>query len=320
MRHSEHVTNTNQNLLSIPRHARISLAAMLLSALLILTACGGTDFEKPTPTPLPTSSLPGLVTVEPRLCRVAKLPMLRVDQPQGDMLAWAPGSQTLAYLAPATGSTWMVGTLMTVSAPDFDTPLDLTDYAAGHLTWSPQGSALAYLSLRRSDGLYSVGVVYPQRGEVVDLFPGEAARTDDWSSQKAIDRWRNEQSLLVKVSCGLDCVQTVQVALATGVITPLGDPVQRAWDWWDYRLNPGEALPGDTQDFVQQVNWSPDGQRLVYVDRRADAWVVSLDEQIQFPLDTGSYLSVSETDWSQDGEYLAVQAEDWLFIFGDCQQ
>jgi hypothetical protein len=347
MRQSEHIANTNQPgtllptcaaglirvcvnhsrtalsrgyMLSVPRHARISLAAMLLLALLILTACGGADFEKSTPTPLPTSSLPGLVTVEPRLCRVAKLPMLRVDQPQGHMVAWAPESHTLAYLAPETGSTWMVGTLMLVSGPDFETSLELAKHAAGHLTWSPGGRTLATLSLRRSDGLYTVNVVYPQSRESVDLFPGEAARTDEWSSQKAIDRWQNEQTLLVKVSCGLDCVQTMQVNLSIGSLTLQGDPVQRAWDWWDYSLNPGPELSEEYLSFMQQVNWSPDGGRLVYVDKRADAWVVSLDEQIQFPLDTGGYLAVSETDWSQDGEYLAVQAEDWLFIFGDCQQ
>jgi len=294
-------------------------AAMILSALLILAACGGGDFEKSTPTPLPTSSLPGLVTVEPRLCTLAKLPMLRVDEPQGDMLAWAPEADTLAYLAPATGSTWLVGTLLAVSAPDFDTPQELADHAAGHLTWSPQGNALAFLSLRRSDGLFSVSVVYPQSGEVRDLFPGEAAHTDEWSSQKAVREWRNEQSLLVQVSCGLDCVQRVQVALPGGALTPLGDPLQRPWDWQNYRLNAGAALPDEYLAFVREVNWAPDGSRLAYVDARRDAWVILLDEQVQFPLPTGGFLSVSETDWSADGTYLAAQAEDWLFIFGDCK-
>lgn len=305
-------------MLSVIRHARICLAAFFLPALLLLTSCGGADLEKSTPTPLPTSSLPGLVTVEPRLCQVAKLPMLRVDQPQGDLIAWAPEVDTLAYLAPETGSTWMVGTLMLVSSPDFKTSQELADHAAGHLTWSPEGRTLAYLSLRRSDGLYTVNVVFPQTRQSVDLFPAEAARTDEWSSQKVIDRWRSEQSLLVQVSCGLDCVQTVQVILSTGSLTPQGDPVQRSWDWWDYSVNPGPGLPAEYISFMQQVNWSPDGQRLVYVDRRADAWVVNVDEQIQFPLPTGGFLAISETDWSHDGKYLAVQAEDWLFIFGDC--
>jgi hypothetical protein len=290
-----------------------------LVGMLFLTACGGAEFVEATPTPLPTSSLSGLVTVQPQMCPLAKLAMLRVDEPQGDLLAWAPGTATLAYLAPATGSTWMVGSLLAVSAPDFDTPQELADHAAGHLTWSPQGSALAFLSLRRSDGLFSVGVVYPQSGEVDDLFPGEAARTDEWSSQKAVREWRNEQSLLVEVSCGLDCVQSVQVTLPGGALTPLGDPVQRPWDWWNYRLNAGPELPVEYLPLVQEVNWSPDGSRVAYVDARRDAWVILLDEQVQFPLPTGGFLSVSETDWSADGKYLAAQAEDWLFIFGDCK-
>lgn len=274
--------------------------------------------EQPTPTPLPASDLPGLVTVQPQMCPLAKLPMLRTAQPQGDMLAWAPEAPTLAYLAPAPGSTWLVGTLSTVSGPAFDAPQELADYAAGHLTWSPQGSTLAYLSLRRSDALYSINVVYPQSGAVVDLFPGDAARTDAYSSQKAILAWTNEQTLRVQVSCGLECRQTLKIDLPAGTPTLTGDPTGRDWDWWNYRLNAGPELPAQYQALVREVNWSPDGERLVYVDARRDAWVIMLDEGVQYPLATGGYLSVSETDWSSDGAYLAAQAEDWLFIFGDC--
>ena len=302
----------------IRRRRRFICAGLLLAGLLWLTACGGADFEQPTATPLPTSSLPGLVTIEPRLCTLAKLPMLRVDEPQGDMLAWAPEEDTLAYLGPTTGSTWLVGTLMTVSAPDFAAPVELADYAAGHLTWSPQGSVLAFLSLRRSDGLYSVAVVTPQTGAVRDLFPGEAARTDEWSSEKAVRAWLNEQTLQVEVSCGLDCVQRMLATLPSGTLTPFGDLFQRPWDWWAYRLNSGPELPEEYQGLVAQVNWAPDGTRLVYVDARRDAWVLLVDQGEQFPLPTGGFLSVSETDWSASGAYLAVQAEDWLFIFGDC--
>ena len=304
---------------SIPRLVRLILVAALLPLLFTLTACGGAGFEQPTATPLPTSSLPGLDTVEPRLCQVAKLPMLRAEKPQGDMLAWAPEENTLAYLAPTTGSTWLVGTLMTISAPDFAAPAELADYVAGHLTWSPQGSALAFINLRRSDGLYSVAVVTPQTGEVSDLFSGEAARTDEWSSQKAVRVWLNEQTLQVEVSCGLDCVQGMLATLPSGTLSPFGDPIQRPWDWWAYRLNSGPELPENYLEFVEQVNWAPDGTRLAYVDARRDAWVLLVDEGVQFPLPTGGFLAVTETDWSADGAYLAVQAEDWLFIFGeDC--
>jgi hypothetical protein len=301
---------------------RTLIPILLLGLALLLSGCGGAAMEESTPTPVPTASLPGLVTVQPQMCPVAKLPMLRTAQPQGDMLAWAPDTHTLAYLAPAPGSTWMVGTLSTVSGPAFDALLELADYVAGHLTWSPQGSTLAYLSLRRSDALYSINVVYPHNGEMVDLFPGEAARTDAYSSQKAILAWTNEQTLRVQVSCGLECRQTMKIDLPGGRITLTGEPTGRDWSWWNYRLNAGPGLPAEFpaeyQDFAREVNWAPDGNRLVYVDARRDAWVIVLDAEVQYPLATGGYLSVSETDWSSDGEYLAAQAEDWLFIFGDC--
>jgi hypothetical protein len=295
------------------------IVVLLLVGLVFLTACGGLGVDEATPIPLPTSSLPGLVTIQPQLCRLAELPMLRVDQPQGDLLAWSPEGNILAYLAPETGSTWMVGRLMTVSEPAFASPVELASYVAGDLAWSPDGSRLAYLSLRRGDRLYSVGVAYPQGGLPQDMFPGEAARTDEWSSQKAVLGWEDNNRLRTQVSCGLDCVQMVEVNVVAATQMPLGDPTQRSWNWWDYTLNQPEQLPVAYQDFMQKANWAPGGARLVYLDARLDAWVVNLEGGTQFILDTGGYLAVSETDWSPDGRYLAVQAEDWLFIFSsDC--
>jgi hypothetical protein len=291
-------------------------AVICLAMVLLLAACSGSGAGNGTPTPLPTSSLPGLVTIQPQLCRLADLSMLKVDRPQGDLLAWAPGSATLAYLAPTSGSTWMVGNLMVVNEPAFDSPLKLADQAAGGLAWSTDGNGLAYLSLRRSDNLYTVGVAYPQGGISRDLFPAEAARFDEWSSQKTVVGWRNVNRLRVQVSCGLDCVQTMDINTMDGSMTVVGEAGQLSWDWWNYRLNQPVALPVDYQEFMRQPNWSPDGRRLVYLDSRADAWVVSLEEGTQFPLDTGGFLAVSETDWSEDGQYLAVQAENHLFIFG----
>lgn len=289
---------------------------LALSGLLVLAACGGVGLEQPTPAPLPTSILPGLVTVQPWMCRLAELSMLRVDEPQGDLLAWAPGAETLAYVAPASGSTWLVGALVLVDAPAFDTHREIASQAAGDLAWSPAGSRLAYLSLRRGDTLFSVNVTLPQAGTAVDLFPAEAARTDAWSSQKAVLGWADENRLQVQVSCGLDCMQALEINLVTGGQTPLGEQTQRAWDWWDTSLNQPVELPEEYQEFMQRPNWSPDGRQLVYLDQRLDAWVVSPGNRTQFILDTGGFLAVGETDWSYDGQYLAVQAEDRLFIFG----
>ena len=252
------------------------------------------------------------------MCEVTRLAMLRTDEPQGHMLTWAPDSATLAYLAPSSSSTWMVGTLMLVNAPDFAAPQELDDHVAGHLSWSPDGTALAFLSLRRSDSLYTVNVVYPESGEAIDLFPGEAARTDAWSSPKAVTGWDSQRWLRVQVSCGMDCLQSYRVSLPDGTLTPLGEPAQRDWDWWDYQLNPGPDLPEQYQAFAIEVNWSPDGERLVYLNPQRDAWVIEMDTLTQYPLPTGGYLNASETDWSADGEYLSVQAEDWLFIFAGC--
>jgi len=287
----------------------------LIMAGLLLVACGGLGNDEATPTPLPTSSLPGLVTVHPQLCQLIELTMLRVDRPHGDLLAWVPGGDSLAYVGPSIGSTWLVGTLMLVSGPDFANPQELADQVSGDLAWSPDGNGLAYLSLRRSDSLYSISVVYPQGGIERDLFPEETARTDAWSSQKAVIGWRDENHLRVQVSCGLDCVQTTDVNLADGSLVSVGTTNQRSWNWWDYTLYQPIELPAEYLDFMREVNFSPDGRRLVYLDPRSDAWVVSPTDGTQYPLNTGGFLAVSETDWSDDGRYLALQGEDRLFIF-----
>lgn len=299
----------------------IQLRALLLSLLLGISACSvisgaGDDLA---PTPPPTSIVSGLQVVSPRACQVAEYGMIRVDNPQGDLISWSPKADTLAYIAPTQGSSWNVGELYIINAPAFDIPDRLATQVAGELTWSPDATIVAYLSLRRSDGLFTIGLVYPDERTSQDLFPGENARTDGYASQKAILEWLNEEHLRVLTSCGVDCMQGVDFDILTGVSAPTGDPVQPVWGMWSPHTNHPTVISSALSDLAGQLNWSPDERLVAYVDENANPWIINIESESIYPLDIGQYAAATETDWSYDSQYLAVQADQHLKVFSfDC--
>lgn len=251
----------------------------------------------------------------PQACLVAEQGMINVDAPQGDLIAWSPDADTLAYIASTTASSWNVGELSLLSAPDFNSPQALASGAAGELTWSPDGSKIAYLGLRRSDNLYTISLVSPREDTLNDLFPAEDARTDDYSSQKLILEWLDDDQLRVLVSCGLDCMQTMDISVASSNSSLVGDPIQRTWGMWSaHTHNPG-SIPEEYTSLPGQLNWSWDGQHIAYIDERDNAWVINTNSGTLYPLDIGQFGAAIETDWSYDDSYLAVQVDQSLKIF-----
>ena len=171
------------------------LIGLLPGLLLSISACSilGGSSKVATPTPAPTSAVQDMQVIPSQACRVAEQSMIRADEPQGDRISWSPEADTVAYIASTPGSSWNVGELNILTAPLFDTPERLATGVSGELTWSPDGSTIAYLGLRRSDNMYTIGLAYPNGGASKDLFPDEAAKTDDYSSQKVhpgVDRFQ----------------------------------------------------------------------------------------------------------------------------------
>ena len=300
-----------------------SLACLLLfaSACSVLDAgSAGSADGQPTVTPLPTASFPGFRTVAPQACRIAEQRAIRIDAPQGDLLAWSPVENALAYVAPTGSDTWMVGELMWLAEPGFDTPERMAVHVFGDLEWSPDGRYLAYVSLRPGEGLYTAGVVIPPGIAAPvsvprDLFPDEAARSDDWDSQKAIVGWSSDTHVLVLTSCGLDCMQPITVSVVTGLANASAPTQPRHWDIWDIRNNQPSSLPAEFASLAQQANESPDGLRVAYLDQGGGAWLADFAAQTQFPLDIGEFGTAYETAWSADSQYLAVRVDDRVFIF-----
>lgn len=303
--------------MKLPSTRLIKLAGCILSLLFSFSACtilgGGT--QDPTPTPMPTSSVPDQEVIAPQACRVAQQRMIRVDEPQGNLIAWSPIDNTLAYIAATTGSSWNIGELSLLSAPKFDPPIRLATGVAGELAWSPDASAIAYLGLRRSDNLYTIGLVYPDGRTSQDLFPDETARTDDYSSQKAILEWIDSTRLRVLVSCGNDCMQTQDIAVQTGLSNIVDDPIQRTWDMWSVHTYHPSSMPPEYSKLSGQLNWSWDEQHIAYIDKAGNTWVINANEGNLYPLDIGQYGTATETDWSFDNQYLAVHVDQQLMVF-----
>jgi hypothetical protein len=241
--------------------------------------------------------------------------MIRVDQPQGDLIAWSPIANTVAYIASTQGSSWNVGDLYMLSSPSFDTPEQVAAHVAGEINWSPDGLTIAFLGLRRSDNLYTIELAYPDGRASRDLFPDEAARTDDYSSQKSILEWINPGRLRVLISCGVNCLQTLDFGVGSGLSTAVGDPIERYWDMWSVRTSHPATIPPEYADLPGQLNWSPDGHHIAYIDENGNIWVINADAGSLYPLDIGQFGTATETDWSYDSQYLAAQVDQNLKIF-----
>ena len=241
--------------------------------------------------------------------------MIRVEESQGDLISWSPNADTVAYIAATQGSGWNIGELNLLSPPKFDTPTRLATGVAGEITWSPNASAIAYLGLRRSDNLYTIGLAYLNGRSSQDLFPGEAARTDDYSSQKSILEWMDDGRIRVLVSCGMDCMQTLVLDLQTGLSSQVGDPIQRTWNMWSVHTFQPANIPSEYATLPGQLNWAPDEQHIAYIDGAGNAWVINAGGGSLYPLDIGQYGIATETDWSADSQYLAVQVDQYLKIF-----
>jgi WD40 repeat protein len=297
------------------------IMGVLTCLLLVTSGCSilGGSSGAATPTPAPTSSIPGLQVIPPQACLVAEHAMIRVYQPQGDLIAWSPTNDTLAYIASTQGSSWNVGELNLLTAPLFDIPQRLATQVAGELSWSPQATFIGYLGLRRSDNLYTIGLAYPDGRPARDFFPGEAARTDSYASQKAILEWIDEGRLRVYTSCGIDCLQGLDIGVLTGLSTLRGDPIQGSEDLWAVTTNHPVTIPQAYADLVGQLNWSPDENQIAYIDDNGYVWIIDVNTGSLYPLDIGTYGTATETDWSFDGKYLAVHVDQSLKIFSfDC--
>jgi len=248
-------------------------------------------------------------------CPLATLPAIRAGSPENGLVAWKPGSDSLAFVIPLSDQDWYVGDLEVASGKDFSQTAALTSgvQVAGGLTWSPDGSTIAFIAYRTEDAVYTVMVVRG-RAAAVDLFPGQAAHTDNYSSPKQIIQWLTADHLSVNATCGVDCNQLFDVNVTDGVVTKTGDPARQgtlvpAAVATDQRAYDPKHFPA----MSSQV-WSPDGSQIAYLDGSGNPWLLSVKDLTQYALNVNN-AQVMEMAWFPDGKLLAIRLDGSVEIF-----
>lgn len=282
------------------------------------------NVEEGTLTPTPTKDPSGFQAIAPEACQVADWAAMQTNKPQGDLIAWQPGTINVAYLAPADRSSWYIGTLMLAKGPDYKERKVLASgiLATGDLTWSPGGSMLAFLAYLPNENAYTVMTVHPDGSQLTDLFPTDLARTDSRTSQKSILGWKNEKVLQVMASCGEECRQAYDIDLSTGgtpvlIPTPIANYRELVDSLQIHRktlaITP-EAFPKIVSTPSAKTNWSPNQSMASYLDKRGILWLLNVEGKTNYLLDIG-LRDVNETQWADNNQYLAIRAEDRIFIF-----
>ncbi len=279
-------------------------------------------------TPTPTADVLGYQTAASQACIIADWSNMQTDKRQGDLLAWQPGSHNLAYVAPRPNTSWYIGMLSFADGPDYTnfTSLAPTILTIGDLTWSPDGQWLAFVAMRMDENVQTVMLVKPDGSGLTDLFPADAAKSDQTNSQKAVLQWRNANTLWVSTSCGEDCQQTIEVDARDGSRRSISSDerknAEKALAREDIKYLDGLELQSHVLEYNEKEmprgfsspNWSPDESQVTYLDRRGLLWLLNVKDKTQHILDMGLRV-VNETKWSPDGTLIAVRAEDRVFVF-----
>lgn len=295
----------NKNMKKIIALVKIILGiifALLLTACSILTSQSSVAAETeivPTPVSVP-AGLNSQTRVDAQTCLVAEKTTIQTNKSQGDLIAWAPEKNLLALVQPANQySGWFIGSLLIFDAEKAEEVITSEDQSIfGDLTWSPDGSAVAYAVLDQQEAIYSVKIMTLEDGLSWDIFGDiETARTDSFASLKGIREWAAAPELIVTSYCGTDCVRVYQYNPVS-----LSLLVQE-----DVRQNT------DTSLTILNDYTSPDGKWLLTVDEKTNLWLTSIEKnQVSLLLiDT----EIAEIKWSDDSTYLALRSAEQVKIF-----
>ncbi len=292
----------------------IVFCSILLSGCSVL-ALAPTD-NLATPTVLPTTNPEeGLRVVVSPACQVLTLPTIQVDKPSGDLMGFSPDGQVFAYISPVNNKWgWYSGnlTLLSLDTGEIHTTRDIK--VTGDVSWSPDGSRIAFTALHTTENLYTVIVLLTSDFTPLDLYAAGAA-TDDYGSAKGILRWAGNDRIQVVETCGVDCSRVVEIGISGQGQQVLSTGRKQDNTSLNISLNqPGIAANPDWL----LANAAPDGSLVFYDDDNDHAWLASPEAKTKYrlTLDLGT---VQESKWSPDSKLIAVRTDEQIFLYDlDC--
>lgn len=325
-----------------------TLILLLICAVIVLGACDTllegfqqvdsqsatlTAMVTPTSVP-PTLDLKGnevlvMETIEPY--EVVCISILE-DRIHGGIMEWADDAPIFAYVAPANRYWgWFSGDAVVLdfsdeakvpdefgNIPEGFSPREVstTDlHVFGDFGFSPDHSRLAFTALRQSEKLYTVFVADLASGlkNVIDLFPDALAETDEYSSDKSVIEWVNNNTVRVASSCGIDCERIYTADVRTGDLT-FEEEVRKHGH--PGREQPNHVIEYDDREYpvMNNVNCSPNNNFVFYTDARYQTWIIREEnkQQYQLPVDGRDVL---QTRWSADSRFLAIRFEESIEIY-----
>lgn len=233
-------------------------------------------------------------------CLIKELVSIQISDQQGDLLAWSPVSDELAFIEP-DNQHWQfyVGQLALYS-PVWDVIKVLTrdQDVFGDITWSPDGLSIAYISLNMVEEQYSVNLIDHDGNSRVDVFGDfNQAKTDSWTSKKGISAWTPENEMILTSSCGADCARIYSYSPMTSSLVVTGET----------RWSEDDSLAPNSNAESKNKRWT------IQADKNDNVWIIAAESgEISLLLqDT----VINEIKWSSSSSYLALRTSDKILVY-----